>query len=54
VPESFKVLVKELQALGLSVDLLKNVSDDEKESASETEEVAAEKPQTEQEAKADK
>ena len=54
VPESFKVLVKELQALGLSVDLLKNVSEDEKESASETEGKAAEKPQTEKEAKADK
>lgn len=28
VPESFKVLVKELQALGLSVDLLKQVGDE--------------------------
>ena len=27
VPESFKVLIKELQALGLSVDLLKKVED---------------------------
>ena len=36
VPESFKVLVKELQALGLSVDLLKKVGDGDKEpSASE-------------------
>lgn len=35
VPESFKVLVKELQALGLSVDLLKKVDDKEKPAAEE-------------------
>ena len=28
VPESFKVLIKELQALGLSVDLLKKVDEE--------------------------
>lgn len=38
VPESFKVLVKELQALGLSVDLLKNVGEDAKEAPSASEE----------------
>ncbi|MBO7191640.1 MAG: DNA-directed RNA polymerase subunit beta [Elusimicrobiaceae bacterium] len=45
VPESFKVLVKELQALGLSVDLLKNVEDGEKPAASDAKK---------EEAKADK
>ena len=44
VPESFKVLVKELQALGLSVDLLKNVE----------EKPASEEKETKEEAKADK
>ncbi|MBR4355982.1 MAG: DNA-directed RNA polymerase subunit beta [Elusimicrobiaceae bacterium] len=46
VPESFKVLVKELQALGLSVDLLKNIGDD-----AHTPSASAEK---KEEAKADK
>ena len=30
VPESFKVLIKELQALGLSVDLLRKIKDNDK------------------------
>ena len=34
VPESFKVLIKELQALGLSVELLKNVENGETPDAS--------------------
>ena len=41
VPESFKVLIKELQALGLSVDLLKKVKEgDNTPSASDTKEEA--------------
>ena len=39
VPESFKVLVKELQALGLSVDLLKKIDDEP--SAAETKKAEA-------------
>ena len=48
VPESFKVLIKELQALGLSVDLLKKVEDGghtPSASADKTEEAKAEAPE---------
>ncbi len=47
VPESFKVLIKELQALGLSVDLLKKVEDGASApsaSAEQTEEAQTEAP----------
>lgn len=47
VPESFKVLIKELQALGLSVDLLKKVEDGASApsaSAEQTEEAKTEAP----------
>lgn len=47
VPESFKVLIKELQALGLSVDLLKKVEDGASApsaSAEKTEEAQTEAP----------
>ena len=47
VPESFKVLIKELQALGLSVDLLKKVEEGAaapSASAEKTEEAKAEAP----------
>ncbi len=47
VPESFKVLIKELQALGLSVDLLKKVEDGAEApsaSAEQTEEAQTEAP----------
>jgi DNA-directed RNA polymerase subunit beta len=40
VPESFKVLVKELQALGISVELLKEHKD-EKSQPAEAEEAKA-------------
>ena len=48
VPESFKVLIKELQALGLSVDLLKKVKDDGQTpsaAAAKTEEAKTEAPE---------
>jgi hypothetical protein len=41
VPESFKVLIKELQALGLSVDLLKKMKDNQLAPAAVEEETAA-------------
>jgi len=41
VPESFKVLVKELQALGISVELLKEHKDNKSEPAAEQETKAA-------------
>lgn len=43
VPESFKVLVKELQALGLSVELLKENKEDEQKSQNAKQEKAAAK-----------
>ena len=42
VPESFKVLVKELQALGLSVDLLKQVEDEPSAASNQKAEAKAE------------
>jgi len=51
VPESFKVLVKELQALGLSVDLLKKVEDGAS-APSASEEKTEAKTKAEEEAKA--
>ena len=41
VPESFKVLIKELQALGLSVDLLKKMKDNKLAPAAVEEETTA-------------
>ncbi len=41
VPESFKVLIKELQALGLSVDLLKKMKDNNAKLPAATEQAAA-------------
>jgi DNA-directed RNA polymerase subunit beta len=41
VPESFKVLVKELQALGVNVELLKEHKEEKKETSPKTEKAAA-------------
>ncbi len=53
VPESFKVLVKELQALSLEVDLL-NTAPEAKAAKAETEEAAEAKPAKKKAAKAEK
>ncbi len=50
VPESFKVLIKELQALGLSVDLLKKRDNGESVIVSAEEEKPAQQPQEQEEA----